>query len=343
MEPRLAARIAREFIDQFFSDVDTFRENFSTKFKEFNSTGKFCEILLSQFSTNPALLTSYLVLKKNKSSLMGVEFFEADINPYDDRRKERLIAARPLRFSRKKIKEDEGIIFSISQHCIQRIVERSECDDFQDHKTIYKHIYKQLECLPIYTAGLCMLMVLALTIKFNKNSLEPEFLDPEIVFNSFDILPVSIPTRDGILYGETHRGKIHIRTFLSDSEMKDDELEGKRRLVRLLNPLKDTYAIYNFQYSEYFNNVQRNSAELLLIIVALELMQEFDKGLDKRKIELAKKKRIKRFFQMIRAQNEFSGLEALKREILDPRKEDWKSDEFNLFIEKGVKKGLKNT
>ena len=46
---------------------------------------------------------------------------------------------------------------------------------------------------------------------------------------------------------------------------------------------------------------------------------------------------------MIRAQNEFSDLEALKREILDPRKEDWKSDEFNLFIEKGLKKGLKNT
>jgi hypothetical protein len=118
LEPRLAARIAREFIDQLFSDVDTFIENFTAKFKEFNSTGKFLEIFLSQFSINPALLTSYLVLKKNKSSLMGVEFFEADINPYDDRRKERLIAARPLRFSRKIIKDNEGIIFSISQHCI---------------------------------------------------------------------------------------------------------------------------------------------------------------------------------------------------------------------------------
>jgi hypothetical protein len=336
MEPRHAARMAREFIDQLFSDVDAFWKNDMPELKKMASTGKALEKVLSQFSNNPGILTSYLVLNKTKSYMMGIEFSKGDINPHNNKRKEPSIYSRNFCLGRKSAERSEYVLFSISQHCIHRIIERSECTNLHDPKTIHKHIYKQLEYLPIYRTGVTKIALMATELNFNESH-----LDSKAIVNNLDSLPVAIPTSEGILLGETNKLNIHIRTFLSDKEMTNEDLMRKRRLAKLLKPLKDSYVLYAVEYAKYFNLVQWSSADTLSEIVALELMQEFEDGLDNSKLELSKKGTIKRFFRMIHVQNDLTLAELVKREILDQRNEGLESGALISFVEKNFRKSQK--
>ena len=295
-------------------------------------TGKGLETFLVQLSRMPSVLKSHLTLKKIKSNLVIVAMFEGDINPIN-KRKERLTFARCLAFGKDK-PDEQNVRFSVSHHYIMRLFERLDFTDDHHPRSILRHVFDQLDYLPIFQQSLVELLVKMSLVQLQDNELGPKKLI-QMITN----IPIFIPAPDGVLVGEIQGTNIHVRTFFTMEMVSEEERKLLKGFEDLLFLFKDSHAIYLRSYEMYFSNIQQQSSDLILEMIAYKLSEYLEASSSiSTKINSTKKAQLKSLFRFVKLHNKFEhGREILSAIGLNGS-HDFEESELTKFIEKQLRK-----
>lgn len=296
MDTRLAMRLTRSFMDQLEADITAHLDKDVAKNKK-KLTGKLLEKYLIHIAKTKGVIKHKILLNKTKSYLLAVTFDKFSYHP-DLERKEKLLIGSIQHFGLKSKSERNPILFTISHHCVQRILERTLYDGPQDQEDIRKAIYSEIDYLPIFTGTILNIELLAGLI-----DLDGSPIDIRAVFNMMKDIPIMVPTKNGVLIGQVINTYIHIKTFLSDDMLSTENMAQKQRLMKYLDPFVDSHLIYWPKTHECLKQSQILSANVILDALALIMLDEIELAL-KRSTKIATdKNKILTLFRLIRLQN----------------------------------------
>lgn len=298
-------------------------------------TGKGLETFLVQLSKMPSVIKSNLKLKKSKSNLLIVALLEGDINPIN-KRKERLAFARCLAFGKEKFdKHDEqNVRFSISHHCIMRLFERIDFTNDNQPRSTLRHVFNQLDYLPIIQQAMIEVLVKMSSINFQDSE-----LGPKNIIQMIANLPIFMPSPDGVLVGEIQGTGIHVRTFYSREMVSEEERALLEDLEKFLVLFKNSHAIYQRSHDMYFSNIQRQSADLILEMIAYKLTEYLAASFRiSTKINSTKKAQLKSLFRFIKLQNKFEHSQEILSSIGLNGTHEFEEIELTKFLEKQLRK-----
>ena len=339
MQTQDAIKDTSKLIDEIEIGIKSLSEKTQKSFKTKFSTRTF-ETALKRIAKSNVVLSHHLNVNKLKSSLVICGFAYKPYNSADSRR-ERVLIGTQLSLKRSSNLQPINI-FSISHHCIQRILERKEGKD--KHQKTRDYVFEELSILPLFSSILIKIQEISANIEVGENSLTLK-TGPSIL-EGVDLI---IPTKNGVLFGNAFINdrellNVHVRTYISDMMLNDHMLRRKKDLLDTLSLFSGTYINLWPAIQDCVPKSKQILSDLLLHKLGAYVIKDIEKYLDTSKLPLNKTQRIRTLIRLISKDSTdrfgTSG-NALLSEVIRLGKEHDISYVFDLF-EKQIKNDLFN-
>ena len=279
-------------------EIETGIKNLSEKIQNRNRTkvsARTFEAALKRTARSTVILTHHLRVNKLKSSLVFCGFSYDQYNEADDRR-ERVLIGTQVSFKRNSTSTPINT-FSISHHCIQRILERKvQTADFQENRIC---LYSELTFLPLFAAALLKIQEVAANIDIGETQLS--FATAASILEKLDLI---IPTKSGALLGnifENEQGvfNIHVRTYLSNEMLDDQRFERKEKLSHTLAPFLGTYIELWPTITECLVKKKQLFCDMIIYHLALFITKDIESYLSTNTLPIENISRAKTLFRLI--------------------------------------------
>ena len=339
MQAQEAIKNTAELIEEIDIGIKSLSEktqkSYSTKF-----SARTFETALKRIAKSNVILSHQFRLNKLKSSLVTCGFSYNSYNSADSRRERVLIGTQ---LSLKRTSNLLPInIFSISHHCIQRILERKEGKD--GHQTTRDYVFEELSILPLFSAILIRTQEIAANIEVGENLLT--LRTAPSILEGVDLM---IPTKNGALLGNAFINdkelvNVHVRTYVSDAMLNSHMLQRKKALLDTLSQFSGTYIELWPAIKDCVPKKKQILSDLLLEKLGVYVIKDIEKFLDTSKLPLNKAQTIRTLFRLIaKDSTDRSGTSgnAILPEVIRLGKEHDISKVFDV-IEKQIKNDLFN-
>lgn len=339
MEKQDAIKGTAELIEEIEIGIKSLTEKTQNSYRTKFSARTF-EVALKRIARSTVTLSNHLRVNKLKSSLVTCGFSYKPYNSADSRR-ERVLIGTQL-----SLKRSSNLlpinIFSISHHCIQRILERKEGKD--EHQKTRDYVFEELSILPLFSAILIKTQEIAASIEVGENLLTMRTA-PSIL----EGVELMIPTKNGALLGNAFVNdkellNVHIRTYISDAMLDDHTLRRKKALLETLSTFAGTYIELWPAITDCVPKKKLILCDLVLHKLGVYIIKDIEKFLDVSKLPLDKTQKIRTLFRLIsKDSNDRYGtsVDTFLSEVISLCKEN---DILNVFdaIEKQIKSDLFN-
>jgi hypothetical protein len=259
MDPSLAKGLKNQLFREFSDDIDNSIKQWEKYCKEskLNKSRlkweKFCEGIDGVYG--PYLLAKYRGGSKRKPYIC-MATFENGSRQYNSWN-ERCIFSVLIYFANNPVWVETLVKgFSVSEHAIQRIFERSFTDESPAEKDFRKvHFATELQYAPLWST----FWVGVTNIVFKTNS--------------FESIEIVLPSPNGLFFGEIRRDSFcEIRTFLSSSQLsaKQNSLHGKMQVIS--NRFVDS--IIPFMFHKFILEQKGSVEQLTDFLIATEEITE---------------------------------------------------------------------
>ena len=188
------------------------------------------EKITSKFRVQKSHLLFYEGGKGYKKYMFRVVLSCGDRNPLKGWNEEALFAQVDC-WNFKKLDQDhefkDWIIFHISKHCIQRIIERNFNRGSGDISEIYKkeEIYSEIRSLILWSTIWSHLTVFLVEASQKEGEVFFEKVD-----TSLKNLSIFVPTENGVLMCNMEKGTLLARTYLHDEQLSENQIKFKQYL-----------------------------------------------------------------------------------------------------------------
>ena len=304
MDTRLAIKLTQSFMDQLEADISSHLSQDKTLSKD-NLTGKLLEKYLIYISKTKGIIKHEINLNKMKSHVLAVTFDKGTYHPGLER-KERLLFASIQHFGLRSKSLRNPILFSLSHHCVQRMLERIPYNGPHNQESLRSFIFDEIDYLPIFTNAILNIELLASQILLDK-----ENIDFKAILHVMKNIPIIVPTKHGVLIGQIIDTYIHISTFLSDAMLRPESIIQKERIVKTLEPFKNTHLIYWPKTYECYGHNKKFITSVLIDALAVKMTEEIERSLDQSKIQEGDKRRLKTLFRLIKQQNKATQIDVI--------------------------------
>jgi|GEM_PF-962039 len=294
MQTQDAIKDTAQLIEEIEIGIKTLSEKTQNSYKTKFSARTF-ETALKRIASSNVVLSHHLSVNKLKSSLVTCGFSYKPYNAADSRR-ERVLVGTQL-----SLKRNSNLLpintFSISHHCIQRILERkTQSAEVQDKRN---YVYSELTYLPLFAASLIKIQEVVANIDIGKDQLS--FTTAPSALEKLDLL---IPTKSGALLGNIFKNEkdtlnIHVRTYLSDEMLNDHMFERKEHLSKTLAPFLGTYIELWPTITDCLVKKKQMTCDLIIHKLALFIIKDLERHLSAQTIPIENINKIKTLVRLI--------------------------------------------
>ena len=255
MDPSLAKGLKNQLFREISDEIDDVIEHWIKYCKESKLDSsrlkweKFCEGIDGVFG--PFLLAKYRGGSKRKPYLC-MATFENDERQYNSWN-ENCIFSKLLYFTNNPVwVESVPKAFSVSEHAIQRIFERSLTDESPREKNFRKvHFAYELRFAPLWAT----FWVYITNPKFESGSVES--------------IEIVLPSPSGLFFGEIHKDSYcEIRTFLSASQLSSKQSILYEKMMFISH--KFSNSVIPFLFHKFISDQSGSIDELIDFMMATE-------------------------------------------------------------------------
>jgi len=273
MEFKLAKGLSNRFLREFKSKHDLNEENLRRRLKFFfdrrdgRTSARDWIKIINIFSSASNTVMKLQTGRAKKTELYRINIEPADLNPLKDW-DELAIVGVISKLSLRSAELIEGdVVFSLSQHCIQRIFERKihTISSFDLETFDHKIIIEELSYVSIYAA----LMRKFATELDNYMTVTVDYVLDGSKFNTN--LPILIPSETGIFLGEFQDGVLLLRTFLHRDQISDVQKIMNNSIVEVLGPIcRSPIAIHPYM-SNSFRQIEVVTIDFMISVYLYQL------------------------------------------------------------------------
>ena len=263
----LATRFFRDHNSALIATNDS-SENFYKNSRR--GSARTIEKIVSNFRVQKSHLLFYEGGKGYKKYMFRVVLSYSDRNPLKGWNEEGLTAQVDC-WNFKKLDQDhefkDWVIFHISKHCIQRIIERNFNKSSGEISEIYnkEEIYTEIRFLTLWSTIWSQLTVFLV---------EASRREGEVFFEKVDLilknLSIFVPTENGVLLCNMEKGTLLARTYLHDEQLSENQIILKQYLYGLTH----RYQFTELGIFKHISDVLKTNEELGFSLVLRTLVNQ---------------------------------------------------------------------